>query len=397
MRGDIRGVYAAIVLVGSVSLLADMVYEGGRGLIPDYLRQMGASALVVGLVMGLGEFAGYAARLATGYLADVTRAYWVFILVGYGLIAAVPLLSLAGGWQVAAFLVVLERLGKAVRTPARDTVLSFIGKGFGAGKVFGLHELLDQVGAVVGPLMVGFIMLATSNNHRIAFSSTSIPFILMLIFLAYTYSRVRGTIPAVSPRTAETQRNRMGRSFHLFVAAVTLNTIGLMSVGLILYRASQILEPAGQQWLVPMLYLLVQLVDAPMAWAAGHVYDRVGVRLLALPFILSVVPSVLVLAAESITPILAASIVFGVVLGMQESIYRAAVSDLTPLERRGTGYGVFNSLLGLGLMVGGVVFGYFLDYQIPPAVGAIYVAASQLSALLLLAAAARSLRRVYVS
>jgi len=116
----------AILLMGIVSLLGDVVYEGSRGLVPDYLAFLGASAFIIVFVGRFGEFLGYALRLVSGVLADTTRAYWAFIFLGYGLIASIPLLGFTNLWWIALILVVLERIGKAVRAPARDAVLSII-------------------------------------------------------------------------------------------------------------------------------------------------------------------------------------------------------------------------------------------------------------------------------
>ncbi|MEM2981100.1 MAG: MFS transporter, partial [Thermoproteota archaeon] len=165
-----KSVYEAILLFGIVSLMGDIIYEGSRGIVPDYLKFLGASAVLVGLVSGLGEFIGYAVRILSGYLADVTKSYWLFTFIGYGLIIVVPLLSLGNIWVIAVILIVLERIGKAIRTPARDTLLSIIGKGSETGKVFGLHEFFDQIGAIIGPLIMSLAMLYTLNNYQLSFS-----------------------------------------------------------------------------------------------------------------------------------------------------------------------------------------------------------------------------------
>ena len=160
--------YKAIVLLGIVSLLGDIIHEGCRGLVPDYLKFLGATAFSVGVIGGLGEFIGYSVRLVSGFLADAMKTYWLFIFLGYGLLASIPLLGFSFTWQVAAVFVLLERLGKALRTPSRDIILSVIGKEVGTGKTFGIHELLDQIGAIVGPAIVAVSMLTSSNDYRIS-------------------------------------------------------------------------------------------------------------------------------------------------------------------------------------------------------------------------------------
>jgi MFS-type transporter involved in bile tolerance (Atg22 family) len=164
-----------VILLGVVSLFADMTYEGARSAVGPFLGMLGASALVVGLVSGGGELVGYTLRLWSGRLADRTRQYWVITFVGYAVnLLAVPLLAFAGNWQMAALLVVLERAGKALRTPARDAMLSYATKSTGRGWGFGLHEALDQIGATVGPLVLT-VVIAQSGDYRRGFLTLIIP------------------------------------------------------------------------------------------------------------------------------------------------------------------------------------------------------------------------------
>ncbi len=185
-----RTAYIAILTLGIVSMLGDIVYESGRGIAPDYLLFLGASAFMVGVVSGAGEFLGYGARLITGALSDRSKAYWVFIFVGYGLILAIPLIGFTYSLELVIALILLERLGKALRSPSRDTVVSIIGKNVGSGKAFGLHEAVDQIGAVIGPLLFAAVLFFTSNNYQAAFGVLLIPFVLMMIVIVYTYRKV---------------------------------------------------------------------------------------------------------------------------------------------------------------------------------------------------------------
>jgi len=345
--------------MGIVSMLGDIVYEGGRGIAPDYLKFLGASAFLVGAISGAGEFIGYALRLVSGNLADRSRAYWLFIFLGYSLILAVPLIGFFSRIELVMTLLLLERLGKALRSPSRDAVVSIVSKGMGSGKAFGLHEAIDQIGAVIGPLILGGVMFYTVNSYPTTFKILLIPYALMLIALAYTYKRI-GKGVDVEAKSIKDEGAPLSRGFWVYCAAIFLNTLGLVPVALILYVGSSILQPLGQQWIVPLLYVVVQIVDAPMALVSGHLFDRVGVKLLALPFILAIFPSLFVIGG-GFAGVIAASIVYGLVLGMQESIYRAAIADLVPLSRRGTAYGILNTALGVGTLASGVIFGFFID------------------------------------
>jgi MFS family permease len=375
----------AILLLGIVSLMGDVVYEGSRGIVTPYLAFLGASAFVITFVGRFGEFLGYALRLVSGKLADTTRAYWLFIFLGYGLIVSIPLLGIPMVWQIAIILVLLERVGKAIRSPSRDAVLSIVSRGVGAGKAFGIHELLDQIGAILGPLIVGGLMFYTSNNYNLTFSLLSLPFIMLLIVLVYTYRRIgwrkTNEPAAVKPEKGE---EKLGKAFYIYTFAVLLNTVGLIPYELILLKADGILKPIGQEWIIPLIYMLIQGVDAPSALLAGFAYDKFKIRVLILPFILSVVPTFLAMANADLTMLIGAAAFFGLVLGMQESIYRAAVAGFAPISSRGTAYGIFNTAYGVGLLAGGAAYGLMAQLNIPYLVAVVYVLVTQAVAVVLL-------------
>lgn len=377
-----RTAYIAILAMGIVSMLGDIVYESGRGIAPDYLRFLGASALLVGMVSGAGEFIGYAARLVSGNLADRSHAYWLFIFFGYGLILAIPLIGFTFSIEVVMALLLLERFGKALRSPSRDTVVSIVSKGVGSGKAFGLHEAIDQIGAIIGPLILAGVMFYTANNYPIAFKILLIPFALMLAAIAYTYRKI-GKGVEVEAKNIKDEGSSLTRGFWIYCIAILLNTLGLIPVALILYSGASILQPLGQQWIVPLLYVIVQSVDAPMALISGYFFDKLGVKLLTLPFILAIFPAFLVSYA-GLAGVIAACITFGFVLGMQESIYRAAICDLVPLNRRGTAYGIFNTALGLGTLASGIIFGFLMEHSYSAVVLAGIATVLQISAIIAL-------------
>jgi len=380
-----KNAYVAILLLGIVSLMGDVVYEGSRGIVTPYLEFLGASAFAITFFGKFGEFLGYALRLFSGRLADTTKAYWLFIFLGYGLIASIPLLGITRFWEIAIILVILERIGKAVRSPARDAVLSIVSRGVGAGKAFGIHELLDQIGAILGPLVVAGLMFYTSNNYNLTFSFLALPFIMLLAFLAYTFRKV-GWRKAAEPVEAKMEKGggKLGKAFYVYTLAVLLNTVGLIPYELILLKATDILKPKNQQWIVPLIYTLIQGVDAPTALFAGFAYDKFKIRVLILPFILSIVPTFFAMANADLTMLIVAAAFFGLVLGMQESIYRAAVSGFAPISLRGTAYGIFNTAYGVGMLTSGAVYGLMAQLNIPYLAVIAYVFITQAAAVALL-------------
>ena len=377
-----RKAYVAIMLMGVVSMLGDIVYESGRGIAPDYLYFLGASAFLVGLTSGIGELVGYGMRLVSGPLADRSHAYWLFIFLGYGLIIVIPLMGLTNSIWLIMALVIAERLGKAIRSPSRDAVVSVVSKGMGSGKAFGLHEFIDQIGAVAGPAFLGLMMLWTMNNFSLSLQSLFPFYLLMMAVLYLTYRRIRGTVEEIRRQSTATE-GKLSRGFWMYSGAVLMNTVGLMPIALILYNGARILEFGGQLWLVPFLYVIVQLVDAPMALVSGYIYDKIGVKFLAVPFVLSVLPFVFQ-SLVGLPGVILACVSYGLVLGMQESIYRAAVTDIVPLGRRGSAYGFFNVMLGAGTFVSGVAFGYMLDASVSSLLMLGFIVVAQVTAVALL-------------
>ncbi|MDW8061454.1 MAG: MFS transporter [Nitrososphaerota archaeon] len=381
--------YRAIILLGLVSLMGDIVYEGARGLIPSFLKHLGASAYITGLATGLGDSIGLSLRLVSGLLVDVTGRYWGLTFLGYSLIASIPLLSIAWCWPIAVALTVTERVGKALRTPGRDTIISMVSRGVGAGKAFGIHEFLDQIGAIIGPLIVSIVVLYSGSVYEYAFIVLTIPYIALIATLIYTYRSIGPMESARRNGSISFKPSSLSIRFWLYSSTILANTLGFIPASLILYRASDVFL---DEWIIPLIYLAIQAVDAPSAILSGVLYDRIGLRILYLPIIASAIPSILVFTGEAYS-IIFASIIYGFVYGMQESIYRAAVATITPIEYRGTGYGIFNTLYGVGFLVSGVIYGFMLDYGIPLPIVVAYTLSLQTIASMLLS---YSIGRSYV-
>jgi MFS family permease len=352
-----------IILLGIVSLFGDVTYEGARSVTGPYLHDtLGASPLVVGLVAGVGEFLGYSLRLASGYVADCTRAYWFLTFVGYGLLFSIPLLAFAGYWQLAAVLIILERIGKAIRSPARDTMLSYATKKVGRGWGFAVHEALDQVGAIIGPLAFSLVLLS-HGTYQEGFTFMWIPALLTLAVLAVARKKFpsprRFEIPEEPSK--QTTQTKLPRVFWLYTGFTLLSVAGFANFQLIsLHLADQATVPDFQ---IPIIYAIAMAVDGVAALVVGRMYDRVGLTsLLAIPLLTLPIP--FLAFSTSYSSVLIGMALWGAVLGVQETIMRAAVADLTSIERRGFAYGIFNTMYGAGWGLGGVVMGLLYELSI---------------------------------
>ena len=374
-----RSALRFIVLCGVISLFADMTYEGARSITGPYLGLLGASAAVVGALAGAGELTGYALRLASGWLADRTRRYWTLTLAGYAVnLLAAPLLAFAGRWEVAALLILLERAGKGLRTPARDAMLSHASRTVGTGWGFGLHEAMDQIGAVTGPLIVA-AAIALRGDYRLGFAVLFGPAMAALAVL------VAARLAFPRPAELEVKRpvpsaERLPRAFWLYLAATGLLAAGYADFPLIAFHLSgKALIADG--W-IPILYAGAMAVDAIAALAAGCWFDRLGVRTLAAAALASAFAAPLAFTGGR-GAALAGLALWGIGMGAQESVMRAAVAEMTPPTKRGTAYGVFHAGYGICWFAGSALMGALYDVSIA-ALAAFSVAAQLAAAALLL-------------
>ncbi len=338
-----------ILLMGLVSLFGDVTYEGARSIVGPYLATFGLSAAMVGLVTGFGEFTGYGLRLLSGYLADRTGKRWLMTFLGYSLILSIPLLAFAQYWWLAAVLIVAERLGKAIRTPARDAMLSFATKRVGRGLGFGIHEFMDQIGAVIGPLIVFSALVGYS--YKEAFMVLFLPALLVLLVLLATWK----LYPAPQRFEEEKQESEIKGIFWLYSIFVFLSVVGFLSFPLLSYHLARYVDLT----LIPLLYALAMGVDAIFALISGKCYDVIGLKTLVLVPLLT--PLTLLALHPSFAGVVAGVVAWGAVMGMHEAITRAAVADLTGVKKRSTAYGIFNTVFGLAMFAGGAVLGYLYD------------------------------------
>jgi MFS family permease len=375
-----------VVWFGIVAMFADIVYEGARSITGPLLASLGASALVVGVVTGVGEAAALLLRLVSGPLTDRTGRFWAWTLAGYALtVVSVPLLGLASALWVASGLVIAERVGKAVRSPAKDTLLSHATAVTGRGRGFAVHEALDQVGALTGPLAVAGVLAVTGNDYTPALLVLAVPGVVAFALVVWLCVRVprpalyeldRETATStptdvtagVTVGTAETAAvpvvpsGALPGAFWAYAAFAGLTTIGFATFGVLSFHlvTAGLLSAAA----VPVLYAAAMVVDAVAAVATGLAYDRLGARVLVvLPFVAALVP--MLAFSGTVAVAVVGALAWGVALGVQESTLRATVADLVGPGRRATAYGIFGAVLGVSAAAGGALAGGLHEVSVP--------------------------------
>jgi MFS family permease len=375
-----------VVWFGIVAMFADIVYEGARSITGPLLASLGASALVVGVVTGVGEAAALLLRLVSGPLTDRTGRFWAWTLAGYALtVVSVPLLGLASALWVASGLVIAERVGKAVRSPAKDTLLSHATAVTGRGRGFAVHEALDQVGALTGPLAVAGVLAVTGNDYTPALLVLAVPGVVAFALVVWLCVRVprpalyeldretatstpAGVTAGVTVGTAETAAvpvvpsGALPGAFWAYAAFAGLTTIGFATFGVLSFHlvTAGLLSAAA----VPVLYAAAMVVDAVAAVATGLAYDRLGARvLMVLPFVAALVP--MLAFSGTVAVAVVGALAWGVALGVQESTLRATVADLVGPGRRATAYGIFGAVLGVSAAAGGALAGGLYEVSVP--------------------------------
>jgi len=366
MENKKKAAYTFLALLGIVSLFSDLTYEGARSILGPYLLLLGASASTVGFVSGLGEFIGYALRLLTGYLSDKTKRYWLLAIIGYAVnLIAIPALALAPGigWVYACGLIVLERFGKSIRSPAKTTLASFAASEVGAGKGFALQEVLDQLGAFAGPLMLFLVLTLKRGEDKLAgyalgFALLAIPAaisLLMLLLARRKYPR---------PHEFETERpeqthDGLKSAYWFYLAGIGFLAFGFADFSLMAFHMTKTNLFADN--VVPLLYSVAMGIDALSALFFGRMYDKNGMTAIIISSSLALFFAPLVFLVHAPSAAIVGVLLWGIGMGAQESILKSAVTTIVTKERRGTAFGIFNAGFGACWFLGSWIMGILYD------------------------------------
>ena len=390
-----KAVVQAVLLFGLVSCLGDIIYEGARSANGQYFSLLSVSAATVGTLYGFGEFLGYALRLVSGRISDFTGRHWALIFLGYGTLIVVPLMGMTRSVPVLFALFLIERIGKALRNPPKDTILSQVAENHvGTGLVFGLQEALDQLGAFAGPMVFTAVFLTTGRedlaSYQLGYRMMFLAYILVMAAVFIAYRRISGYDLAREGETITRDSDRLTPTFWLYCLFTFLATFGLVAYSIIGFhlKAAGVFSDAA----ITSLYSFAMIVDAVAELIIGRAYDRFKARsgkksggLLTLAVIpaLTILIPLLTLGSD---PALAAAgmALYGIVLGGHETVMRSAIADLTSFHKRGTAYGIFNTVYGLALFLGSSLMGLLYDALSPAAICAVVLMAEALALLVFL-------------
>ena len=371
-----------IVFFGIVSLFSDMTHEGASSIRGAYFTILGASAGAIGFVSGLGELIGYSMRYVFGRIADKRKNYWFMTIFGYVIdVLAVPALALVGenGWIAAAILLIIQRMGKAIKKPAKDTIMSFAASQEGVGKSFGIQEMLDQIGAFLGPVLLYLVMLfkttgTTFEIYSTCFAVLAIPGAITIIMLLITRKKFPNP-ENFEPEAKEFVPFEMKKSFKYYIMGISLFAFGFIDYSLVIMHISRnftsiaggLAETSSiiNSGTIPLLYAGAMLVDAVAALVFGYMYDKKGVKVLVLSTIISAPFSAFVFLGKSVPMVIFGVVLWGIGMGAQDSILKAAVTTMVPKSSRATGYGIFECSFGIFWFLGSWLLGVLYDVSVP--------------------------------
>ncbi len=363
-----------IVFLGVVSLFADMTYEGGRSLSGQYLNLLGASAFALSLAAGLGEFLGYGLRFFSGLLVDKSRRYWLIMFLGYGIqLAALPMLALTGDWRWAIALLLLERIAKAFRKPAADSVLAYASSATGRGFGFGLHEAMDQIGAFLGPALLSLLLFFNKDGAglgglRIGLLLLFVPAAAALVSLSVArYFFPHPDRFELESKAAVIGAKGISRGLWILILAAGFLAAGITDFPLIAFHLNKAgTFPAAA---IPLLYAGAMVVDAAAALILGHLYDKIGYKTLLVLFTVEIFTAPLVFLG-GVPAILVGMALWGISTGTQESVLKAAIADRTAKDYRGRAFGLFQTVFGAFWFGGSALLGWLYGFNIPLLVAA---------------------------
>src|ERR1044072_8130810 len=255
-----RSALQFVLIIGIANFFADFTYEGARAIVGPFLGSLGASAAIVGFVAGFGELLGYGLRSVSGYFADKSHKHWAFAFVGYAVnMLAFPALALTRQWPLAASFVVSERIGRGIRKPTVEAMLSYAGKSIGAGRVFGLNEALDQACATFGPLLMALV-LYLNGGYRTGFGVLLIPALLCLgtlVLVRLLHLRPPEFAEGTGHALATTN---LTQAYWIYLAAGALLAAGFADFALIGFHFQKANVVPGN--LIPVFYAVAMAVSA---------------------------------------------------------------------------------------------------------------------------------------
>jgi len=357
------GLPRAVWLLGWVSLATDAATESVYPLLPFFLTSvLGAGAVSLGVIEGAAEAVNSLLKVLSGRRADKSRAQRPLVLLGYSVSsAAKPLMALVT-LPIQAFVVrILDRLGKGVRSSPRDAMLASWATSETRGRVYGVHQAMDNLGAVIGPVLATLFLLGYPGRYRTLFALTIIPGAISVLLIFLIPERDDTAPVRLKADTTDTvvsgfsRTDRLPPQFARFMIILTIFSLGNSTDAFLLLRLT---NAAGSAKFVPLMWAGIHVVKAAVSFVGGGWSDRIGRRaVISIGWIVYAIVYAGFAMSTTLTALLSWFLVYGFYFGFAEGTEKALVADLAPAESRGTAFGIYTAVQGVGALAASVIFG----------------------------------------
>jgi len=349
-----------VTILGLVSFFTDFSTEMISGMLPLFIvTELGASRAILGAIEGSAELVSYGFRLVSGSLSDKIRRRKIFILAGYALSTiSKPFFSLSFNWFDVLIIRISDRIGKGIRTAPRDALIADSVVEESSGKAFGLHRTIDQSGAIAGPI-AGYVLLQFLDIRDI-FILSLIPGAIALIILIFFVREVITKAVTNEFRNNFLHLLRENRPFIVLLVITGIFGLGAYNFSFILLKSSDlgVIESS-----IPLVYVTINITHTAVGIPSGIITDRIGKeKVLILGYSVLLVSSFLMILFHGnfIYAFILAS-VYGLYIGITETVQRAIIPKYVDSIIRGTAFGLYNLIIGLSFFIGNIVFGYLWD------------------------------------
>jgi predicted MFS family arabinose efflux permease len=378
VRAGASAAFAFVFTMGIVNLFGDTTYEGGASINGQFLASLGASAAAISIIAGAGEFLGYSLRSLAGWTADKTGKHWPVTFVGFAInLFAVPAMALAGNWQIAGVLILAERIGRAIRKPTVEAMLSYSAGQLGTGWVYALNTALDETGATIGPLLIAFALYRHAS-YRTGYSLLLVS--ALLAFVALIVARIQFPVPSeLEQNERAVKAERFTPAFWLYMIAAACFGAGLMSFEFIAFHFAN-RHTVSEQW-IPVFLGISTGFGVLANLALGRLYDRAGISTVVGAVFLSALFSPFVFLGD-FGVALVGMLLWGIAYATQDTLFKALVADRLPEGRRNFAFGIFYTGYGGGWLIGSIAIG--LLYHVSTVAVIAFSMAVQLGAIPLL-------------
>ena len=356
-KKKIFGFTPNVFYTGIVSFLTDTSVKMVYSVMPLFLMSIGASKTSLSLIEGIAESTASLIKAFSGYWSDRIGRNKPFMLIGYGLSALImPVYALVvSPLQVLVFRFI-ERIGKGIRTAPRDSLVAGSVNGNEVGRSFGLHKAMDNSGAILGPLLAFLLLLFHPGDFRLIFLLAGIPGVLGMFVLVFG---IREAKKRKDNLMKKFRFSDFPKRFYLFLVIIFIFTLGNSTDALLMVKANEV---GIKVTFIPLVYLVSSLVSVFLAIPFGSLSDRIGrEKLLITGFLIYSLVYFGFGSTANVYVIVALFALYGIYSALTDGVQKAMISDLTDENKKGTGMGIYNAMLGITLLPASLIAGLLYD------------------------------------